>query len=188
MADIRDTSIAILVDNYFEQIEFTEPKETLEHAGAEVTVISTGADVLHGLNGVEMGDDFVPDMVLAEVDFEDFDMLIIPGGVINSDKLRMNVKARDWVHYCMDNEIPLAAMCHAPWLLVSAGVCDGLRMTSYYTLQDDIKNAHGTWIDSQLVVDGSIITSRTPDDLPVFCGALIDAIEHLPATADVLSY
>lgn len=188
MADITDTSIAILVDNYFEQIELTEPKESLEYAGAEVSIISTGADVLHGMHGVEVADDFVPDLVLAEADFEDYDMLILPGGVINADKLRMNIKARDWVHYCIDNEIPVAAICHAPWLLVSAGVCDGMRMTSYYTLQDDIINAHGNWIDSQLVVDGTVITSRTPDDLPVFCGALVDAIEHLPATADLRSF
>lgn len=188
MADITDTSIAILVDNYFEQLEFTEPKDTLEHAGADVTVVSTGADVLHGMHGTELGDDFVPDMVLAEVDFEDFDMLILPGGVVNADKLRMNTKARDWVHYCIDNAVPLAAICHAPWLLVSAGVSEGMRLTSYYTLQDDIRNAHGTWIDSQLVIDGSVITSRTPDDLPVFCGALIDALAHLPTTADLLSY
>lgn len=188
MTDITDTHVAILVDNYFEQLEFTEPKDTLENAGADVTVISTGADVLHGMHGAEIGDDFVPDIVLAEAEFEDYDMLILPGGVINADKLRMNTKARDWVHYCIDNEIPLAAICHAPWLLVSAGVCDGMRLTSYFTLQDDVWNAHGTWIDSQLVVDGPVITSRTPDDLPVFCGALIDALEHLPATADLKNY
>lgn len=188
MTELADTHIAILVDNYFEQIEFTDPKEILENAGAQVTVISTGAEVLHGMHGAEQGDDFVPDMVLAEVDFEDFEMLLLPGGVINADKLRMNVKAREWVHHCLDNEVPLAAICHAPWLLVSAGVADGMKLTSFYTLQDDIKNAHGNWVDAQLVVDGAVITSRGPDDLPVFCGALIDALEHLSSNVDTADY
>lgn len=177
MGELDDTHVAILVDNYFEQTELTEAKETLEHEGAEVSIISTGADVLHGMHGSELADEFSPDDVIAAIDFEDYDMLILPGGVINSDKLRMNVKAREWVHYCMDNAVPLAAISHAPWLLISAGVVEGMRLTSYYTLQDDVRNAHGTWMDSQLVVDGSIITSRTPDDLPVFCGALVEALE-----------
>lgn len=180
MTDITTMHVAILVDNYFEQSEFTEPKEALEQAGAQVVVVSTGADTLHGMNHAEIADEFMPDLTIDEVDFEDYDMLVLPGGTINGDNLRVNEKARDWVHAFIDEAKPIAAICHAPWLLVSAGVLDGIKLTSYHTIQDDIRNAHGNWVDAELVVDGNIITSRSPKDLPAFCAALIDALEQEP--------
>lgn len=180
MPDITDRHVAILVDDYFEQVEFTEPKEALEQAGAQVTVVSTGTDALHGMHHAEIADEFMPDELIDEIDFEDFDMLVLPGGVMNADNLRMNKRAREWVHHCIEHGKPIGAICHAPWLLVSASVLDGVKLTSYYTIQDDIKNAHGNWVDAELVIDGNLITSRKPDDLPAFCQALIDTLEREP--------
>jgi protease I len=178
MADMAHHHVAILVDNYFEQSEFTEPKEALEQAGAQVVVVSIGADSLHGMNHAEMGDEFMPDLTIDEVEFDEYDLLVLPGGTINADNLRMNEKAREWVQYFMDKDKPIAAICHAPWLLISSGVIDGLKMTSYHTLQDDIANAGGNWVDAELVIDGNIITSRNPKDLPAFCDALIEALDR----------
>jgi protease I len=181
MADITSKHVAILVNDYFEQVEFTKPKEALEQAGALTTVITTSdSDTLHGMHHAKIGSSFMPDLHIDDVHFDDYDMLVIPGGVINADKLRMNDTAREWVEYTIENDIPLGAICHAPWLLVSANVVDGLRLTSYYTLQDDIRNAGGDWVNKQLVVDGNVITSRDPDDLPAFCEALVETLSKSP--------
>lgn len=177
MADITSKHAAILVHDYFEQIEFTQPKEALEQAGASTTVITTAdTDTLHGMNHTELGEIFMPDLYIEDADFEDYDMLVVPGGVFNADLLRMNEIAREWVQFCIENNIPLAVICHGPWLLVSADVVDGMRLTSYYTLQDDIRNAGGDWVDRELMKDGNVITSRQPDDLPAFCDAIVDTL------------
>ncbi len=182
MADITAKHVAILVDNYFEQVEFTKPKQALEEAGALTTVVTTSdSDTLHGMNHAKIADTFMPDVHIEDVNMEDYDMLVIPGGVINSDILRMNQTARDWAIYCVENDVPLAAICHAPWLLVSADLVDGVQLTSYFTLQDDIRNAGGDWVNKELVVDSGIITSRNPDDLEAFCTAIIDALSKAPA-------
>lgn len=170
-------TVAILVDNYFEQVELTEPKLALETAGHEVAVISTSEDIVTGLNHLDYGDDFEADGLIDEVDFDDYDALVIPGGVVNADKLRMNHRAREWVNHCVDHEKPLAVICHGPWLLVSAGLAPDHQFTSYPTLQDDIRNAGGEWADQEVVVDGSIITSRTPKDLPAFNDTLLKMLD-----------
>ncbi|HET6622646.1 MAG TPA: type 1 glutamine amidotransferase domain-containing protein [Candidatus Saccharimonadales bacterium] len=166
--------VAILVDNYFEQIEMTSPKQALEEAGHETTLVTTREDEVMGLNHIEKADKFEADELLDEVSFDDYDALVIPGGVVNADALRMDQKARDWVKHCFDNNKPLAVICHGPWLLVSSGLVDGHKLTSWPTLEDDIKNAGGDWVDQDLVEDGVLITSRKPDDLPVFNQALLD--------------
>lgn len=183
MPDITSKQVAILVDNYFEESEFVQPKDALEQAGALTTVISTGEENLQGMHHAEFGNTFMPDMIIDDVNFEDYDMLILPGGAINSDNLRMNEKAREWVHYCIDNSIPLAVICHAPWLLVSSDVVDGMKLTSFHTIQDDIRNAGGDWIDRAIVIDHNVITSRNPHDLPVFCQTIVDmlSLRHVPA-------
>lgn len=181
MADITAKHVAILVDNYFEEVEFTKPKQALEEAGAITTVVSTGEESLQGMNHAELGNQFMPDLTIDDVDFGDYNILLLPGGAINADSLRMNTKAREWVQYCIENGIPLAAICHAPWLLVSADVVDGMKLTSFWTIQDDIRNAGGDWVDKQLVIDSNVITSRKPDDLPAFCEAIVDMLEHAPA-------
>lgn len=183
MADITSKHAAILVDNYFEEVEFTKPKEALETAGALTTVISTGEEALHGMNHAKLGNPFMPDLTIEDVSFEDYDMLVLPGGAINADALRMSDKAREWVHYCLDHQVPLAAICHAPWLLVSADVVDGMKLTSFWTIQDDIRNAGGDWVDKELVIDGNVITSRGPKDLPVFCDAIVDTLSRTPVAS-----
>lgn len=169
-------TVAILVDNYFEQAEFTEPKDALEAAGHDVVVVSTSEDSVIGLHHLDYGDEFEVDATIDDVSFEEYDALVLPGGVVNGDKLRMNQRARDWANYCVDNERPLAAICHAPWLLVSAGLAQDHELTSYFTLQDDIANAGGTWVDQEVVIDGVIITSRNPDDIPAFTQALLERL------------
>lgn len=170
--------VAILVDNFFEQAEFTEPKLALETAGHEVTVVTTHDDVgLTGLNHLEYGDEFEADKLIDEVRFDDYDALVVPGGVVNADNLRMNTRAQEWANHCVDHEKPLAVICHGPWLLVSAGLAKDHTMTSYFTLQDDIKNAGGAWVDLELVEDECILTSRNPDDLPAFNAALLSKLE-----------
>ena len=165
---IAAKKIAILVDNYFEQAEFEEPLEQLRKAGAEVTVVGTSQKSLQGMQHADKGNTFRADKLLADVEHQEFDALVLPGGVVNADHLRMNSKAREWVKDFMAEGKLVAAICHAPWLLVSADVVKGRTLTSYYTLQDDIRNAHADWVDEMVVVDDNLVTSRKPDDIPAF--------------------
>lgn len=175
--DIAGKHIAILVDNYFEQAEFEEPMSALKDAGADVTVISTSSDkVLQGLNHIEKGDKFEADLLLGQASPGDYDALVLPGGVVNADNLRVVEGAQQWVLDFLDSGKPLAAICHAPWVLVSADAVEGRRLTSYHTLKDDILNAGGEWVNQPLVIDGNLITSRKPDDLPQFNEALIEML------------
>lgn len=174
--DITTKKVAILVHNYFEQSEFEEPLRALKAAGAAVSIVSADSKKLQGMQHVRLGDGFQADVLLDDVDPQAFDAVVLPGGVVNADKLRMNDKARDWVAKFLEQKKPVAAICHAPWLLVSADVVKGRRLTSYYTLQDDIRNAGGEWVDLPVVVDDSLITSRKPDDLPEFIKALLQLL------------
>lgn len=174
MADLQGKKVAILVDNYFEQPEFTEPKQALEAAGATVEVIgATGTD-LQAMKHAEMGDTFTADKTLDDANVDDYDAVVLPGGAINADSLRMEDTARTWVKQLISSGKPLAVICHAPWLLASAGVAKGKKLTSYFTIQDDMRNAGADWVDEEVVVDGNLITSRQPDDIPAFNKALID--------------
>jgi protease I len=176
--DVSDTKVAIVVHNYFEQAEFTQPLQSLKDAGAEVHVISaSGEKEVQGLNHVEMADKFQADFLLDEADLAAYDALVLPGGAINADHLRMVPKVRTWVQEYMSDSRPVAAICHAPWVLVSAGVANGKNLTSFFTIQDDMKNAGAVWVDEEVVIDGNLITSRNPDDLPAFCSAIIGALQ-----------
>lgn len=170
----QDKRVAILVDNYFEQAELEEPLTRLKDTGVEVTVIGTETTELQGLEHVKEGDMFTADILLKNAEAENYDALLLPGGVVNADKLRMNEEARKWVTSFLDEGKLVAAICHAPWLLVSADLVEGKRLTSYYTLQDDIRNAGAEWVDHEVVVDSNLITSRNPDDLPAFIEAIQD--------------
>lgn len=175
--NIVDKHVAILVDNYFEQAELEGPLTYLKERGADVVVVSASTKDLQALNHIKKGEPFVADQLLKDVDISDFDALILPGGVVNSDNLRLNRKAQDWVNEFMDNNKLIAAICHAPWLLVSADVVEGRRLTSFPTLQDDIINAGGEWIDQPVALDENLITSRKPDDIPAFNAAIIEWLE-----------
>jgi protease I len=175
--------VAILVDNYFEQAEFEAPLQALKDNGVPADIVSTDQKDLTALQHVQQGDSFTADRLLQETESADYDALVLPGGAVNADKLRMNQKARQWVTDFLDAGKPVAAICHAPWLLVSADAIEGRRLTSYYTLQDDIRNAGGEWADFPVLVDRNLITSRQPDDLPQFCDALLEAIGTKTAAA-----
>jgi protease I len=168
--------VAILVDNYFEQAEFEVPLRALRDNDVTVDIIATRQKDLTALQHTDKGDTFAADLLLQDADPPDYDALVLPGGVVNADKLRMDKKARHWVSNFLDANKPIAAICHAPWLLVSADGVEGRRLTSYYTLQDDIRNAGGEWADFPVLVDRNLITSRQPDDLPQFCDALLGAL------------
>ncbi len=176
MTNISDKKVAIVVDDYFEQAEFTGPRDALVEAGAEVTVISTDGGEIHGLNHVEAGDTFQADMSTAEADPNDYDALVLPGGAVNADNLRMDKDIQNWVRTYMEAGKPVAAICHAPWVLVSAKVAKGKKLTSYHTIQDDIRNGGSDWTDEEVVVDGNLITSRQPGDIPAFNREIINAL------------
>jgi len=175
MADLAGKKVAILVDNYFEQAEFTEPLKALKDAGADVEVIAAEPEngKIQGLNHVDKADRFEFDKTLEEANIDEYDALVLPGGAINADHLRMQDKARDWVRTIAETGKPLAVICHAPWVLVSAGVAKGKKLTSYFTIQDDMQGAGANWVDEEVVIDGNLITSRQPDDIPAFNNALI---------------
>lgn len=172
--DIGGKKVAILVHDYFEQAEFEEPLSALHDAAAEVQVISaSGSKQLQALQHADKGDTFTADLLLEEASDTDYDSLVLPGGAMNADALRMVDEARRWATDFLDQGKPLAVICHAPWLLASAGLADGRRLTSYHTIQDDMRNAGADWVDEPVVIDGTLITSRKPDDLPKFNDALI---------------
>ena len=191
--DISNKKVAILVHDYFEQAEFEEPLAELKKAGAAVTVVSAAGRQLHGMHHAKIGDEFQADILLEEANAHEYDALLLPGGVINADALRMVEKAREWAVDFLDSGRPVAAICHAPWLLVSADAVETRRLTSYHTLQDDIRNAGGEWVDQIVVVDKNLITSRQPDDIPAFCEAFISMLaqevdnraSELPAIDDM---
>jgi len=166
--------VAIIVFNYFEQVEMTSPRQALEQAGAQVKLISPVSGPLTGMNhDVDKGDTFQADMSLDQANPNDFGALMIPGGTVNADHLRMNPKAQNFARQFDSSSKPIAVICHGPWLLVSAGLVKGRTLTSWPSLQDDIRNAGGTWVDQQVVHDRNWVTSRSPKDLEAFNPAMI---------------
>ncbi len=176
MADLSGKRVAILVDDYFEEAEFTGPLEDLRKAGAKVDVIAPKAGKIHALHHVEPADTYEANKSLDDVRIDEYDALVLPGGAVNADHLRVNEEAKIWIKRFMEMGRPIAAICHAPWALVSAGVANGRRMTSFFTIQDDMRNAGATWVDEEVVVDNNLITSRKPDDIPAFDNALIEML------------
>jgi protease I len=177
MGVLTNKKIAILVDDYFEQAEFTGPLKDLKNAGAQVDVIAPKAGKIHGMNHAELADTFTADKSIDDVRVDDYDALVLPGGAVNADSLRMNDEARIWVKKFMDMGRPIAAICHAPWVLASAGLANGRKLTSYFTIQDDMRNAGARWVDEEVVIDHNLITSRNPDDVPAFDSALISMLQ-----------
>ncbi|HZZ29911.1 MAG TPA: type 1 glutamine amidotransferase domain-containing protein [Pirellulales bacterium] len=173
---LKDKKVAILVANGFEQIELTGPKEALENAGATVSIISPEQRTVKGWKHTDWGDEFQVDIPLSEAKADDFDALVLPGGVMNPDKLRRNEWALQFVRAFMESGKPTAAICHGPWTLIDAGVVSGRKMTSYPSIQTDLKNAGANWVDEEVVVDNGLVTSRKPDDIPAFNRKLIEEI------------
>jgi len=178
MADLSGKKVAILVDNYFEEDEFTGPLDALKQAGAKVEVIAAEPEngEVQALQHVDKSRRYQIDKTLEEANIEDYDALVLPGGAINSDQLRMQDKARQWVKQVTEQGKPLAVICHAPWVLASAGLAKGRKLTSFFTIQDDMRDAGADWVDEEVVIDGNLITSRKPDDVPAFNDALISML------------
>jgi protease I len=177
--DLSDKHVAIIATDYFEEKELTSPREALLEAGATVDVIAPHDGEIKGLHHVDPGMSVAVDKTLDKADPDDYDAVVIPGGAINADALRMDQNARNFIKKIMDEEEkPTAVICHGPWLLVSSNIVRSRRLTSFYTIQDDVRNAGGEWEDSEVVVDGCLITSRKPDDLPAFNKALIEKLSQ----------
>lgn len=175
--------ILIMATDGFEQSELDVPLERLQAAGAEVDIASIGTDDITGWDGDDWGDEIEVDLRIADVRVDDYDALVLPGGQINPDLLRVEEKAVALIRAFADADKPIAAICHAPWLLIEAGLAKGRRMTSYKSIRTDIANAGADVVDEEVVVDGNIVTSRCPDDLPAFCDAIIDMLATAAAPA-----
>lgn len=166
--------VAILATDGFEQSELTEPLRALEQAGARVDIVAPHDGRIQGMRHHDKGDSINVDRTLDGAKPEDYDALMLPGGVANPDSLRMDPKAVDFTRAFFLTKKPVAAICHGPWTLVEANVVQGKRMTSWPSLKTDISNAGGHWEDAAVVVDHGLVTSRKPDDLPQFCAKMIE--------------
>lgn len=165
---LKGKRIAILVANGFEQVELTEPKKVLEEAGAETHIISPVKGKVRGWKETDWGDEFPVDVPLSEANPRHYDALLLPGGVMNPDKLRLEEKATEFIRTIAVSGKPIAAICHGPWALIEAGITRGRRMTSYPSIKTDLLNAGAHWVDTEVVVDMGLVTSRKPADIPAF--------------------
>ena len=165
---LRQMRIAVLATNGFEEAELLDPRKALEEAGAKTTVIAPKAGKIQGMKHDEKSEQIAVEMTLDRANPDDFDALLLPGGALNADALRVDNRAKDFVRRMDAAKKPIAVICHGPWLLVSAGLLKGRTLTSYHTIQDDIRNAGGTWKDEEVVRDGNWVSSRQPSDIPAF--------------------
>jgi protease I len=165
--------VAILVAEGFEQSEMVQPRKALEAAGAETLIVSPANDEVQGWNHFDKGDFFNVDIELEDADADEFDALLLPGGVANPDQLRTEPKAVQFVKRFADSGKPTGVICHGPWTLIDAGVVSGRTLTSWPSVRTDLVNAGANWVDREVCQDGRLISSRRPDDLPAFCEALV---------------
>jgi len=173
---LNGKKVAILVADGFEQVEMTEPRKALEAAGAGTDLVSPARGTVKSWGHTEWGQEYPVDVSLEDASAGDYDALMLPGGVMNPDKLRMNQKAIDFVKDFFESGKPVAAICHAPWTLIEADVVRGRTLTSYESVKTDLRNAGADWIDEEVVVDNGLVTSRKPDDLPAFNKKMIEEI------------
>jgi protease I len=171
---LKGKKVAILVADGFEQAELIEPREALDKAGAITEVVSPAKGKVKGWNHTKWGKEIRIDVELDKAEATGYDALLLPGGVMNPDHLRMNPKAVDFVKHFVNENKPIAAICHGPWTLVEAGAVKGRTLTSWPSLQTDIRNAGGDWVDREVVTDNGIVTSRKPDDIPAFNQKMIE--------------
>ncbi len=183
MAELSHARVLMIATDGFEESELMKPRQALIDAGAQVTLASLKTDPIQGETGGEKGQSITPDMLVSDVDSADYDALVLPGGVGNPDKLRMDETTVDLVQEFFDDGKTVAAICHAPWLLIEADVVDGKRATSWPSLRTDLENAGATVVDEEVVVDGNLITSRNPDDIPAFVEAIKAALVKEDADA-----
>jgi protease I len=180
---LKGIRVAILATDGFEQSELTEPKKALEEAGATTEVVSPKDDRVRGWKHKDWGSDVEVDRALSHADPKDYDALVLPGGVMNPDALRWNPKAVAFVRSFFEAGKPVGAICHGPWTVIESGNARGHRMTSWPSLRTDITNAGAEWVDEEVVVDGRLVTSRKPDDLPAFNRELVKLFASARVTA-----
>jgi protease I len=174
MFNLMGLRVAILATNGFEESELTEPRRALLAAGAEVTIVSLKPGQIQGVrNDLDKTIKVYVDCVIDDVSAEEFDAVQLPGGTVNADTMRGVSKVQEFLRAVDSAEKPIAAICHAPWELISAGLVRGRRLTSYHSIREDIRNAGGNWLDSEVVEDGNWVTSRQPSDLPAFNRAMV---------------
>lgn len=175
--------VAILAADGFEQSELEEPLKALREAGAHVEIISPTTGKIQGMRHADKGDKFEVDRKLDEANSNEYDALMLPGGLMNPDTLRSTPSAVEFVRSFAENGRPIAAICHAAWILIEAGIVSGRRLTSWPAIQSDVRNAGGNWVDEEVVVDNGLVTSRKPDDLPAFNRKMVEVFAegpHLP--------
>lgn len=166
--------VAILAADGFEEAELTKPRAALEEAGATTTVVSIESGKIQGMNHADKGETVPVDQTLEEAKPENFDALLIPGGLMNPDTLRSSEKALEFVRHFFREGKPVAAICHAPWVLIDANVIRGRTLTSWPAIKTDVRNAGGNWVDQEVVVDNGLVTSRKPDDIPAFNEKMVE--------------
>jgi protease I len=173
--ELTGKRIAFLMSNEgVEQVEYDEPRKAVEEAGAQVDVIATEAGEIQGVNHLDKGDTWQADKATKDAKADDYDGIVMPGGVANPDNLRTDEDAVRFLREFFAAGKPVGAICHAPWMLVEAGVVDGRDVTSFPSLQTDIRNAGGNWVDEEVVVDSGLVTSRKPDDIPAFNSKIVE--------------
>lgn len=181
--------IAILVTDGFEQVEMVKPREAFDQAGATTTIVAPKAGQVQGWNHDEKGEKFPVNLVLEQADAAQFDALLLPGGVMNPDQLRQDVRAVAFVKAFATAGKPIAAICHGPWTLIEADAVRGRKMTSWPSLKTDLQNAGASWVDQEVVADRGLVTSRKPDDIPAFVKKAIEEFtepQHQARPADAL--
>jgi protease I len=173
---LENKKVAIVVTDGFEESEFVKPLEALKEAGATVDVIALKSGTVKSWTNKNWGSDFPVDKEISEANAQDYDALVLPGGVMNPDKLRMNQEVINFANGFFDDAKPIAAICHGPWTLIETGELKGRRLTSYPSLKTDLINAGAEWVDEEVVVDNGLVTSRNPGDLPAFCKKMVEEI------------
>jgi protease I len=172
--ELQGKRIAFLATDGVEQIELTEPWKAIEQAGGEPELISLATGEIQGFEHLDKGERFNVDRAVREADPTEYDGLVLPGGVANPDRLRMDADAVRFVRGFFEQGKPVGLICHGPWTLVEAGVLEGRKVTSYPSVRTDIENAGGRWVDEECVVDAGLVSSRKPDDLPAFCAKIVE--------------
>jgi protease I len=181
MAQLSNTRVAVIATDGFEEAELTEPVKALKEADASVDVVSLKKEDIQAFRHHDKSITVPVHRTLDEINASEYDGLVLPGGALNADTIRVEPKLQSFLRDFNSAGKPMAVICHAPWELVSAGLAQGRTMTSYYTIQDDIRNAGANWVDREVVVDGNLITSRQPDDIPAFNREMLNLFSRTPA-------
>jgi protease I len=175
---LAEKRVAIVVTDGFEQSEFEQPLEALKENGATVDIISLKKGTIKAWKDKNWGDEFEATVAIEDANADDYDALVLPGGVINPDKLRAESKVVDFVKSFLEEHKPVAAICHGPWTLIETGLLKGRKMTSFKSIKTDLTNAGANWVDEEVVVDNGLVTSRSPKDLPAFCKKMVEEIRE----------